>query len=531
MFDRLRSGFRGTSQQIVLGVALAFICVLTIEGVNHAITWESHAIGDDGTGKVSMRSGKDRLVAKIKGEVAFADDNGSVERLAPGAYFELETRDSNGRRSLRVTSGTDGHPNPVYKVDGGTQPMDGAGREWLQHHLLRLYRHSGVHAGVRAARLLQQGGVSEVLAEILELETSSVRRQYFETLLTRGGLSDEELAEVLGRAREDLGSSYELGKLVAELDPSHLESLPVRQAFVAMAASIPSDNRLRRSLTALISEPLEPWFAETLLEAAGSIGSDHEMSKFLMAVSEAYPVDVPLPEGFLLALRDLSSDSEHRRASTYALQRHQVQPESFRGLLEAARGVDSDHELARLLSEVAERQTASEVLPAEYFSAAATLQSNHELRRALEANLGAGPLHPETLKSVLKAARGFNSNHEQVVLLLHVLADQTLNEEHLASVEEIARNIASEHERGRLEERLDELAASVEGDGLKSAHTEAISPEADTVEAGHLDPDRLDPDRLDPDRLDPDSPDADVIKAEDLEATDLEATDLEVSDP
>lgn len=461
MFDRLRHGLRSTQQQVVLGVALALACVMTVEALNHSLTWNNHFTSQDGAENVSIRRGKDRLKATFKGEVVFTEDDRGLERLGPGALFELKTRDASGRHSFRAVAGNDGRPQIEFRRAGKDVAFDAAGQDWLHGHLQFLYRRSGVNAEGRIRRFLARDGVDGVLTEILELESDNVQRIYYEKLLQQVDLDGPQLAKVLRRAGEDVDSDHQLSQIIAALDPARLASEEVRQGFMSMTSTLSSDGQLRQALSALISDPLEPWLAAVLLEAAQTLGSDYEQSVFLSKLAASLPTESPLPPEFFSALRTLSSDHEHRRVTSAALERHQGNPESFKGLLEAAQDVNSDRSLATLLSEVAERQGPSEALPPIYFVAASSIRSDYELRRALEASLGSGALHPSTLSGIVQGARNLHSDHDLGVLMWNLLEDQTLDDATLAEVHQIVRNIEGDHERQRLEGRLSQLGSTV----------------------------------------------------------------------
>jgi len=466
MLQPLRHRLNEPTNQIVLGIFLACIFVAVVEAAHWTNGWRTHITTTDGVTRVEVAHQRDRLKAKMKGDITWAEDDSGIEGLGPGAFFEIEERSKGQRRRLDFTRGVDGTPRVAWLVNRKAVPFDESARDWLRQTLPKIHRHTGFNAAGRVARFLSQGGVDAVLQEIVMIPSDSVQGIYFQHLMEQASPDDQELVQILDLARQEIRSDFEQAKVVEFLSLDRLTQAEVGATFLRVAETIGSDFELRRSLTNMLEgQHLEPPLAMIFLEAGRSIDSDFEMASFLTALSEAHTKDAPLPATFADALQTVGSDFEQRRVASAVLERHQ-ETSTLDLLLPVAAGIESDYEQAEFLCEVVDVYPLEVPLPPSFFSTLKTVGSDFEHRRVLVAVLDRSDLDQGTLGFVLRSAQNIGSDFELAEILLRLVRHHPLDDEFKPLLEEVLQTIGSDFERQRV---LKEFMNSSESVGSMSA--------------------------------------------------------------
>lgn len=459
MFQKSRHRLLDTINQIVLGLFLAFVLVGVLEAAQWTDGWDTYINITSGVTRVEIAHQRDRLKAKMKGDITWADDDSAVERLGPGAFFEIEERSAGQRRRLEVTRNSDGTPRYAWFVNRKAAPFDAAARDWLRLTLPEIHRRTGFDAKGRVARFLAKGGVDAVLREIAEIPGDHVQGIYFHELMEQAAPDDGELIQILELASQEIRSDYEQAKVLAHLSPDRLTHPEVGASFLRAAETIASDFELRRTLTDILEgQHLKPPLAETLLEASRGIGSDFEMASFLVTFSAAHTKAAPLPAAFADALQTVGSDFEQRRVTEAVMERHR-ETATLDLLLTVAEGIASDYEQAEFLSQLADIYPRGVPLPPAFFHNLKTVASDFENRKVLTAVLDRPDLDQGTLGFVLRSAKDIGSEFELAEMLLRLVRRHDLDDDLQPLFEETLQTIGSDFERQRVRA---ELASSPE---------------------------------------------------------------------
>ena len=172
--------------------------------------WPSHDerssasthINDD---HVSIRvvAGRCELSVRARGTISFSDDDGTVDSLGEGSWFEIEEGRGRKRRRAEFTSG-DGKTIRRTLIDGRETAWTSETDAWLKSALIVMFRRTGYGAEARVKRLYARGGVRAVLEEARLMHSSSARSRLYADLLSRSDLPAPPLTSWSERARNSL---------------------------------------------------------------------------------------------------------------------------------------------------------------------------------------------------------------------------------------------------------------------------------------------------------------------------------------
>lgn len=371
--------------RIAIPIVMAAVA-LTAAGCSGAAS----ATQADGERRFSWSQFGERFTVAVRGTIELTDDDRDVSRLSPDGSLTIAEGDwlrrwfLGGRRVVLRARG-DGTIERQFFSAGRERPYDPEGARWLADVLPRLVRATGLAADARVARILRTEGVTGVLADISRLDTDHVRVTYFVSLIEQADVGGPLLAQALAQAGREIGSDYELARLLIRCAARAMADEPARRAFFDVAAAIDSDYELHRVLAnAVGDEPPVPESMAAALEAAAGIGSDYELASFLRSVAERRLID-QAPEPFFRAVETLDSDYERRRALDAVADLDGLPADTLAAVLTASAGIDSDYELASLLVGVVRRHRLDGPLREAYLVAADGLSSSHEQNRALVA--------------------------------------------------------------------------------------------------------------------------------------------------
>jgi len=461
--------WNGTVPQILIGLLLAGLIVAVIEansdydedcGWSFIGTTVAHWGGGDHH-RIRIGRGRCRVDLELEGEIDFAADNRGVERLGSGASLSIKERRRGETRRLDVERGRDGQPVYSWWVGRVPRDFDDEARAWLADTLPRLYRTTGLDADGRVEALWAAGGFDAVAAEIRELDSDHVRVLYLRELLARS-TADDELVGALDLARREVSSDYEMGRLLGGVGTAKLGSERARAAWAAALRTIDSDYQLRSTLSEVLMQPefepalLDPSFLDTVLDAAGTISSDHEQAELLIEVARRLPEGAELPASYARALESVGADYEQTRVLEAAVVRRTPSAAEAESLLATATAISSDSVLAELLAQFARAYPPERPLPASFFTAAATIDSDYSLRQTLAAVVDHRRLDPALAAEVLGLALSISSDHELSTFLEELIEAYPRSAALPAAFAEALETIDSRYEREKLEQALEE---------------------------------------------------------------------------
>lgn len=391
-----------------------------------------------------------RVTVEIRGEVRFAPTEDAIGSMGPGAFFSVDSTVGRLRRELEAEPDAAGRPRYTYRLDGEARPFDAEARAWLATLLPQLHRETGYGAEQRVLRLLEEGGVPAVLAEVDHIGSDSVLRTYLGLLIEHGRLTTAEFDQVLALAGRRIDSDYELAELLIHVARTEGLSSSIRETYLDAAGSLDSDYEHRRVLAVLLEQPdLEPALVDAVIASAARIDSDYELAELLIQAQGIAPLTGPGRASYLEALGGIGSDYEARRVLDGFLDHGPLSAAELRRVLELATGLASDYELAEVLVRVGRENGLSGSLADAYLAAVRSIDSDYEIRRTLSVVLEGRGMDDAGLAAVLELAHHLDSDYERAELLVQVARTYPLSAALREAYRDAARGIDSEYEQDR----------------------------------------------------------------------------------
>lgn len=276
---------------------------ISIDG--SSLRWE-HRSDEEGTN-----------ITLVSKNVEFNDDYTDVERIKGDGYFRLSEERGGVLRRLEATPGADGQLKRQYWERGEVRPFDDGERKWLAKLLSSTVAGSGYDAEARVGRILKKGGANAVLNEIGRLKTDYARRVYASALIEQGNLDGGQMAKLLSQTSSAIGSDYEKATLLIKVLKNNLTDAAVGTAFFGMANTLGSDYERGRVLAVLLK--LNNLSTENLMLALRSVGgmsSDYEKANVLIRASNTGATDASVRAAIIEAAHTLGSDHERGRVLT-----------------------------------------------------------------------------------------------------------------------------------------------------------------------------------------------------------------------
>jgi hypothetical protein len=346
---------------------------------------------------------------RSRGSIEFADNDRDVKSVSADGSLVIEEREGLTWRKLSFTPrGND--VERTFWINGGLEPFEPAGRRWMEETLPRVIRETAVGAAERVSRIVRQGGVDAVLAEIARIESNRAKRIYFVELVARTSDSDM-LRRILRQATHE----------------------------------IDSDGDRRRFFANLLDRPV---LMPDLLQAAVRLESDGEKAGFLVEALHYYPQDDTGRAQFFKTLNTIVSDGERRRVLGALLRRPRSRDDAARIFSSAAK-LNSDGEKTGLLIQGAGELSGSAGARRAWFSAVDTIRSDGEHRRALEAALHGDGRDREMLLTLIHSANGISSDGEKASILAEVARVCPDDDAVVQAIVDAAQTLHSEKEYRR----------------------------------------------------------------------------------
>jgi hypothetical protein len=334
---------------------------------------------------IRWRRGECELRVDARGDFNVRADLSGFTSVDEGGYVQLEERDGDHERRVRITNSGSGL-DYRWTLDGGNG-FDVDREKWLAGILLAVERRTGMFAKARVPALLRQGGVDAVLEETNQMEGDYARRVYYTLLLTSTKLADPQTERMLRQVGDSMSSDFERSEVLRAVAAQGPMSDRVTRAAIGVAQRMSSDFEKRRSLSAGLESVNSPDARMALFTAASTMSSSFEIAELLIAAQRRSLVDSVSSEAYFKAVSRLSSDFERRRTLSALLKQRPESPALLGGVLKASTSINSDFELASLLVEFAHTVPVRGELRELYLKATRSINSDFEYRRALQALL------------------------------------------------------------------------------------------------------------------------------------------------
>jgi hypothetical protein len=264
--------------------------------------------------KTTWSDGSERVEVRAR-DFRLTDDATGIKSLARGGYFVLDEERGGAERQLKVTPDAGGRLRYDYHVGGEAREFDSAAQSWLSGVLLKLVRSSDFASGQRVKWLYGRRGVAGVLEEISSIQSSPVRRAYFQRLFETTTLDSDAAAQVFEQATRELETDSERSRLLSDVSGLLVSNAELRAPFFRAVEALGSDFERRRVLVGVAN--LENVNKETLgaaLQSSLSMKSDFELAEWLIELARVHTIDESLRPGFLAGVRKMQSTHEQGRA-------------------------------------------------------------------------------------------------------------------------------------------------------------------------------------------------------------------------
>jgi beta-lactamase regulating signal transducer with metallopeptidase domain len=390
------------------------------------------------------------LDLRAEGEVKFNPEATEIQSISPGGYFEVNLRQDDTLKQVKVTPGTGGLQY-VYKINGKQQPFEGDAKTWFAQFLLALERTTGIAADTRVPALLAKGGPTAVLDEISNLQSDYVRGIYFRKLLEQPNLPSSVVQRVIKQAGEQIHSDYELARVLMTVGKQYdLPDEASRTAFLTAAGKLKSDYEHSRVLIELLRRPnISKENVAMALNSASTIKSDYEKSRILLSLMDQKSFDQSQLDFYLKLVGSIQSDYEKSRDLLAPLQKYTLAADQVNRIMDATSGMGSDYEKSRLLLGLAKQGKFDEAQMTNYLKVVDSMKSDYERSRCLLALMETNKLSNASLAKVLEAVGRIKSDYEKSQVLQTVARSYTLEGQLRESYIKAAESIHSEYERNR----------------------------------------------------------------------------------
>ncbi|MEQ1511760.1 MAG: M56 family metallopeptidase [Lysobacteraceae bacterium] len=388
---------------------------------NHALSITIRKDGRTYAIRSDMPVSGETLRVRIEGDVEFNTKESDVARMGRGAEFEVEQLRDGVKRKITIVPAA-GRIQRTYLVGGTARPFDANGAAWLAAVIPDIYRMTGMEAEARAKRLLGEGGVPRLLAEIALLKSDSARAEYF-------------------------------GQLFAQATPDPAQTA---QALTLMK-TMTSDFEKRRALSIALQQPqLDATNQATLLALARGIDSDFERAEWLIEAAPRLPLQGENVPGWSQALLAFDSDFERQRSLQALIESGQPREQALATALRAIRGMSSDFEQRSVLETAAKAGVV--VMDTDYLAIVDALSSDFEKREALVALIHGATPDVARSQGILRSVRGMTSDFERVEVLTALAAAMPNDVALIENYRAVTRSMA-DFERGEAEKALDRFYA------------------------------------------------------------------------
>lgn len=337
--------------------------------------------------------------------IAELDDELSIEERGDAATRRIEFANDDGKVGER------------YFVDGEESPINGAARAWVAESIQRVLRVGALHVEQRVARLLKQGGVDRVLAEVEQIEGDYGRSHYLLQLAKSATWTPAQI---------DRGLAH---------------------------AQFSSDYDARTALTAILErQTLGTAQQRVLFAAAKKMHSDYDRRELLQAAVPTLAAEAQ--SDWLDALGQTESGYDYRVALQSLLDSGRATPDAIAKVIAATRQIQSDYDQRETLVSAATRLQGSSELAVAYAQSAAQIESDYDRRTALEALIEHAPLDTDNSRAILDAVDAIESDYDRSVTLVALADRMPAQAELIARYRQSAQQLG-DYDRRRAEQALE----------------------------------------------------------------------------
>ena len=234
----------------------------------------------------------------------------------------------------------------------------------------------------------------------------------------------------------------------------HIEKVLARDGLDAALADIATtegDHAQHKAYRLVLDRVgSEPGSAQRIAEAAaGSIGSDHELSELLREIMDQDTSDAVLAACAEASLK-IGSDHERGQVLRAILDRRTLAPATLDAVVRSAAEIGSDHERAEVLIAMGESQALASPVADTYFDAVAGIGSDHEKGRTLTSVFSRAPNDPTIAAGTVRVSRRIGSDHERAKVLSEVAAQGAVDAALAPDFFEATGGIGSDHEHANV---------------------------------------------------------------------------------
>jgi hypothetical protein len=389
--------------------------------------------------------------AHSTGTVRFNAEATAIESISSGGYFEVNEREGDSLRHLRVEPGANGQLNFTYKVNGTQQEFGAGAHAWFSSFLLALERTSGFAVNTRVPALLAKGGPQAVLAEISNLNSDYVRQIYFAKLFENATLPGPLLVKALQQARDEISTDYSLAQVLLTIAQRYdLNDEAQRVAFLNGANKLNTDYEHARVLIELLKRPnLSPQLVRATLESAKSINTDYEKGRILTTLAGLSGFN----EGEITTYLDLASaintDYEHSRTLLALMEHQKLSPAAVNQVLKSASSINTDYEKSRILLAVSESHNFDEKQIATYLSLVDSIGTDYERSRDLIALMQQHKLANDSVGRIIAESAKIGTDYEKAHVLTEAAARYQMQGTLRDAYVKAADSIGTEYDRNR----------------------------------------------------------------------------------
>ena len=339
----------------------------------------------ESSGNFTWSHNGDKIEVKYRGSFELSDDDTQIVTMSPNAFVRFSDGMWMRGHSVEFTADGSGNISRRFYIGSSERAFEPEGREWLAKTLPRFVRMSGFNAKARAARILRNGGVPALLAEINQIEGSYAKKVYYTELLKAAALDAATARRVLEQAAREITSDYELASLLIEGGDKLVKDDDTRAAYLEAARTLQSDYEQNRVLTSLVKRgPMSPALLAGVLETSIDLGSDYEAAQLLTLVVQGHAIEGSLRKPFFAAIGGIKSAYEKGRVLQTLLKRADLPSEVVVDALNEAGTIGSGYEASQVLQTAARNQSISGAARDAYVRAADRL-GDYEQGQALAA--------------------------------------------------------------------------------------------------------------------------------------------------
>lgn len=358
-------------------------------------------------------------------------------------------------RRLELRHGPAGEER-LFFVEGAPAPYDAEAVAWLAATVPVMIDHLGVGASSRVPRLMAEGGLDAVLADVERRETDGARERYYEAALAQPGLESADLDRVLRHAAEHVASDAHLADLLEEAVEDHPRDPLILAAVLDAAPLVESDAHLADVLETCLEDGAVrgETLSRVLSVAAREIQSDAHLADLLEDVVRDGDLRGAGGGAFVQAMAQVQSDAHAADVLEDLLERDGLEDAVLADILRrAGPRIESDAHLADVLEELPAHRLTEAGVRGAWLKCLATVDSDAHAADLLEDQLAAAEAPDVVADLVSATVREVRSDAHASDVLLELRRSALQDPRVVAALREAHARMGSSYRR-ELEERF-----------------------------------------------------------------------------